>query len=263
MSHCSYKVSINCYFSIYLATKSQVLRYILTFQTPSQFIDDLLELVDIVDVINVRVPLKHAGKNLQASCPFHKEKTPSFFVSPDKQFYHCFGCGAHGTAIGFLMEYEQMSFYGAINYLANYAGISITNQKGVVNRIIGVKNMEHSKWKDLIVPLLSEQSGECVFGKGKRDIKSNKELHIYLGTSSSKQVGSAIYNAIKAFGGLEKLQSFEEYRKLDDYNFNEPEEFSLGSVYLENREVLIGWDYFDDSMVFIPWDNITSMRVSG
>jgi len=87
-------------------------------QIPPQFIDDLLTRVDITDVIDARVPLKKAGKNLQACCPFHNEKSPSFTVSPEKQFYHCFGCGAHGTAIGFLMEYDQMSFPEAIHELA-------------------------------------------------------------------------------------------------------------------------------------------------
>ena len=92
---------------------------------PTQFIDDLLTRVDIVDIIDARVPLKKAGKNLHACCPFHNEKTPSFTVSPDKQFYHCFGCGAHGTAIGFLMEYDQMSFPEAIHELADHVGMTV------------------------------------------------------------------------------------------------------------------------------------------
>lgn len=94
-------------------------------QIPPQFIDDLLTRVDIVDVIDARVPLKKAGRNLQACCPFHNEKTPSFTVSPEKQFYHCFGCGAHGTAIGFLMEYDQMSFPEAIQELADSVGMTV------------------------------------------------------------------------------------------------------------------------------------------
>jgi DNA primase len=94
-------------------------------QIPPQFIDDLLTRVDIADVIDARVPLKKAGKNLQACCPFHNEKTPSFTVSPEKQFYHCFGCGAHGTAIGFLMEYDQMSFPEAIHELADLVGMTV------------------------------------------------------------------------------------------------------------------------------------------
>lgn len=94
-------------------------------QIPSQFIDDLLARVDIVDVVDSRVPLKKAGKNLHACCPFHNEKTPSFTVSPDKQFYHCFGCGAHGTAIGFLMEFEQLSFPESVQELADLVGMTL------------------------------------------------------------------------------------------------------------------------------------------
>ena len=92
---------------------------------PTQFIDDLLTRIDIVDIIDARVPLKKAGKNLHACCPFHNEKTPSFTVSQEKQFYHCFGCGAHGTAIGFLMEYDQMSFPESIQELADHAGVKV------------------------------------------------------------------------------------------------------------------------------------------
>ena len=92
---------------------------------PRDFIDTLLARVDIVDVIDRRVSLKKAGQNYQACCPFHTEKTPSFTVSQTKQFYHCFGCGAHGTALGFLMEYEHMSFRDAVAALAQDAGLPI------------------------------------------------------------------------------------------------------------------------------------------
>lgn len=92
---------------------------------PRDFIDTLLARVDVVDVIDRRVPLKKAGQNYQACCPFHSEKTPSFTVSPTKQFYHCFGCGAHGTALGFLMEYEHMSFPDAVAALAQDAGLQV------------------------------------------------------------------------------------------------------------------------------------------
>ncbi|MGD8497444.1 MAG: CHC2 zinc finger domain-containing protein, partial [Chromatiales bacterium] len=71
---------------------------------PQHFIDELIARTDIVELVDARVPLKRRGKEYLACCPFHSEKTPSFTVSQDKQFYHCFGCGAHGTAIGFLME---------------------------------------------------------------------------------------------------------------------------------------------------------------
>lgn len=80
----------------------------MTGRIPQQFIDELMTRVDLVEVIDARVPLRKAGRDYMARCPFHDEKTPSFTVSPEKQFYHCFGCGAHGTAIGFLMEYERL-----------------------------------------------------------------------------------------------------------------------------------------------------------
>jgi DNA primase len=92
---------------------------------PNEFISTLLGRVDVVDVIDRYVPLKKAGANYQACCPFHSEKTPSFTVSPGKQFYHCFGCGAHGTAIGFLMEYGGKSFPEAVEELARGAGLEV------------------------------------------------------------------------------------------------------------------------------------------
>ncbi|MGH1536537.1 MAG: DNA primase [Gammaproteobacteria bacterium] len=92
---------------------------------PQPFIHDLLNRVDIVDAIDARVSLKKAGTNYVACCPFHSEKTPSFTVSPTKQFYHCFGCGAHGTALGFLMEYERLDFIEAVEVLAQQHGLEI------------------------------------------------------------------------------------------------------------------------------------------
>jgi len=80
---------------------------------PESFINELLNRVDVVDIIDKRVPLKKAGANFVACCPFHQEKTPSFSVSPSKQFYHCFGCGAHGSAIGFLIDHDGLNFIDA------------------------------------------------------------------------------------------------------------------------------------------------------
>ena len=97
---------------------------------PQHFIDDLLSRADIVDIINRRVPLKKAGRDFQACCPFHSEKTPSFTVSPGKQFYHCFGCGAHGTALGFLMEYDRLSFPEAVEELATAMGLEVPREAG-------------------------------------------------------------------------------------------------------------------------------------
>jgi DNA primase len=92
---------------------------------PAEFIDDLLTRTDIVDLVGTRIQLRKAGKDYQARCPFHDEKSPSFTVSPDKQFYHCFGCGAHGTAIGFLMEYDRLDFREAIQELAQRVGLEV------------------------------------------------------------------------------------------------------------------------------------------
>lgn len=92
---------------------------------PEKFIDELLTRADIVELIDQRVPLKKAGKDYKACCPFHDEKTPSFTVSSDKQFYHCFGCGEHGSAIGFLMRYERMSFLEAVEDLARQVGLEV------------------------------------------------------------------------------------------------------------------------------------------
>ncbi|MHB8471332.1 MAG: DNA primase [Gammaproteobacteria bacterium] len=95
---------------------------------PAQFIDELMTRIDIVDVIDARVPLKKGGRDYMACCPFHTEKTPSFTVSQTKQFYHCFGCGAHGTAIGFLMDYEHMGFVDAVQELAARVGMTVPRE---------------------------------------------------------------------------------------------------------------------------------------
>ena len=92
---------------------------------PKSFVQELLGRVDIVDVIESYIPLKRAGSNLSACCPFHSEKTPSFTVSPVKQFYHCFGCGAHGTAVGFLIEYAGMGYVEAVKDLAARVGMKV------------------------------------------------------------------------------------------------------------------------------------------
>ncbi len=97
---------------------------------PERFIDELLARVDIVDVVQQRVPLKRAGREWTACCPFHDERTPSFYVSPAKQFYHCFGCGAHGSAVKFLMEYERLEFPDAVEELAQSVGLAVPHEGG-------------------------------------------------------------------------------------------------------------------------------------
>src|SRR5882724_3643068 len=95
---------------------------------PQGFIDELIARADIVETIGSRVPLKKAGREYKACCPFHDEKTPSFWVSPDKQFYHCFGCEAHGTALGFLMEYDRLPFPEAVEDLATRVGMAVPHE---------------------------------------------------------------------------------------------------------------------------------------
>jgi DNA primase len=121
---------------------------------PNTFIDSLMARVDIVDVIDSRVPLVRKGKEFQACCPFHEEKTPSFTVSPSKQFYHCFGCGAHGTAIGFLMDYANLGFVEAVEELAEGVGLEVPRERAVGHpaqpkespgRLLGVVD-EASNW---------------------------------------------------------------------------------------------------------------------
>ncbi len=95
---------------------------------PQNFIDDLISRSDIVEVINARVPLKRKGKEFTACCPFHNEKTPSFTVSENKQFFYCFGCHAKGNVIGFLMDYEHLSYVDAIESLAADAHLDVPHE---------------------------------------------------------------------------------------------------------------------------------------
>ena len=97
---------------------------------PQSFINDLLDRVDIVDVIDGRVQLKKSGKNYSGLCPFHDEKTPSFTVAPDKQFYHCFGCQESGTALTFLMKFERLEFVEAVEALAQQMGLEVPRERG-------------------------------------------------------------------------------------------------------------------------------------
>jgi DNA primase len=105
---------------------------------PQHFIDELIARTDIVEVIGKRVPLRKAGREYVACCPFHDEKTPSFTVSPTKQFYHCFGCGAHGTAIGFLMEHGGLGFIEAVEDLAALAGMQVPRDANAADPVTGV-----------------------------------------------------------------------------------------------------------------------------
>ena len=115
---------------------------------PQTFIDDLLDRVDIVDVVNSRVQLKKAGKNYKACCPFHEEKSPSFTVAQDKQFYYCFGCGAGGNALGFVMEFDRLDFLPAVEMLAKNAGMEIPREAAPDQRV--------TKQRDSLFSILTE-----------------------------------------------------------------------------------------------------------
>ncbi|HIB25693.1 MAG TPA: DNA primase [Gammaproteobacteria bacterium] len=117
---------------------------------PQDFIDDLVQRIDVVEVIGNRLEIKKAGKEYKGLCPFHTEKTPSFTVSPDKGFYHCFGCGAHGTALGFLIDFDRLTFIEAIEELAKMAGVMIPRTKRGRSESVKNKNLQ-----DLLLELMS------------------------------------------------------------------------------------------------------------
>ncbi|MDD1651291.1 MAG: DNA primase [Methylococcaceae bacterium] len=122
---------------------------------PEHFIQDLLARTDLVDLIESRVPLKRSGSNYMARCPFHNEKTPSFSVNRDKQFYYCFGCGASGTAISFLMDYDRLTFPEAIETLADALGLTVPSEQGT-----GPGNKETAA---ATLPLFAIQDQACRF----------------------------------------------------------------------------------------------------
>ena len=96
---------------------------------PEEIINDVQERCDIVEVVAGYIPLKRAGRNFKAHCPFHHEKTPSFIVSPDKQIYHCFGCGMGGNVFNFLMQYEKLEFPEAVEILAKKVGVALPKKE--------------------------------------------------------------------------------------------------------------------------------------
>ncbi|MFT5320741.1 MAG: DNA primase [Pseudohongiellaceae bacterium] len=124
---------------------------------PQNFIDDLLARVDIVDVIDARTTLKKTGKNYSGLCPFHNEKTPSFSVEPDKQFYYCFGCGAGGNAIGFVMNYENLDFPEAIENIAAQMGIDVPREESSISQQNREKNQTLYDILDLCVRFYQSQ----------------------------------------------------------------------------------------------------------
>src|SRR4030042_898845 len=105
---------------------------------PENILEDILSRVDIAEVIASYIPLKRAGKNFKALCPFHREKTPSFMVSSDRQIYHCFGCSKGGNVFNFLMEYERMEFREAVEVLAKKCGIILPESQPQDQKAVGI-----------------------------------------------------------------------------------------------------------------------------
>ena len=126
---------------------------------PQGFIDELIARADIVELIGERVPLKKAGREYKACCPFHDEKTPSFWVSPDKQFFHCFGCSAHGTALGFLIQYDQLSFPEAVEELARRVGLEVPREAGAAPRSAATEGLTELLGR--VAGYYVERLGDC------------------------------------------------------------------------------------------------------
>ena len=139
---------------------------------PSDFIQDLLARVDIVDVINSRVPLKKAGREYKACCPFHNERTPSFYVNPQKQFYHCFGCGESGTAVSFLMKYANYQFREAIEELASGVGMEVPQGQqgrpvtGEFDRLLELMSQVQGRYKNELHRSDTSEAREYLKGRG-------------------------------------------------------------------------------------------------
>jgi len=170
---------------------------------PNSFIQDLLGRVDIVDVVECHVPLKRSGSNYSARCPFHNEKSPSFTVSQTKQFYHCFGCGAHGTAINFLMEHQGMGFVDAVNDLATRVGMVVPEQ-----------NSSESQRRDKAgteVNLLDVMHAAAQFYKAQ--LKCSEKAITYLRNRGLTGEIAARYGLGYAPGGWQNLEAaFVDYQ---------------------------------------------------
>lgn len=158
---------------------------------PDAFIDDLLNRTDVVEIVNARVPLKKKGNEYTACCPFHDERSPSFFVSPAKQFYHCFGCGAHGSAINFLMQFDRLEFLDAIDELAKRAGMEVPRETSQRNA-----NPETQ-------PLFGALDAAAAFFK--RQLASSSRAQAYLdqrGVDTATREHFAIGYAPQGYDGL-------------------------------------------------------------
>jgi len=168
---------------------------------PDAFIDDLLARTDLVEVIGARVPLKRQGREYSARCPFHDERSPSFTVSPTKQFYHCFGCGAHGTAISFLMNYDRLEFLDAVEELAKRVGVEVPKDTRARN--------ESGDSKDLYAAL------DAASGFFQRQLGQSEKARSYLdkrGVDGENRERFAIGYAPDGFNALKDALGTDERR---------------------------------------------------
>ena len=137
---------------------------------PQNFIDDVLDRLDIIDVIGSRIELRKSGKNYSACCPFHDEKTPSFSVSPDKQFYYCFGCGAGGNAVSFVLDFDKTTFPETIENLAKRVGLEMPAE--------AVSNNSDGNYKKLLFPVIKD--ADSFYRRSLRDPTNAKKAIEYL-----------------------------------------------------------------------------------
>ena len=196
---------------------------------PESFIQELLNRVDVVDVIDKSVPLKKAGSNYVACCPFHQEKSPSFTVSPTKQFYHCFGCGAHGSALSFLIEYQGMSFVDAVEDLAKSVGLAVPQDTQKISPEIKEKNLALGEALEL-----ASQYYQTALKKSERAIEYLKKRGLTGQVAKAFQLGYAPE-------GWQNLESV--FKKYDD------EALNIAGLVLKNDQGK-RYDRFRDRIIF-------------
>lgn len=216
---------------------------------PQTFIDDLLARVDIVDVVDSRVKLKKTGRNYSACCPFHKEKTPSFTVSPDKQFYYCFGCGASGNAVGFVMDFDHVDFPVAVDNLADTQGMEVPKELGSQSR-----RPDYSELYKLMT-----QSADYYQEQLKKAPDAQRVVN-YLkqrGLDGQTCKNFGIGFAPEGWSNLQKLlcsshgTSSSDGKRRDEMNGNEKEDQLVKTgMLVENEDTKNRYDRFRDRIMF-------------
>lgn len=194
---------------------------------PESFIQEILNRIDVVDVVDQRVKLKKAGANYVACCPFHQEKSPSFTVSPSKQFYHCFGCGAHGSAISFLMEYDGLTFIESVQSIANQLGLAVPNDQ---------LNAKKDKADDFKLEEILKRANQYF----KKNLRSSELAINYLkqrGLTGAVAREFQIGYAIDDWQGLKK--EFENYEELKLQTAGLVQKNDSGKIYDRFRNRII------------------------